>query len=49
MSIETLALVFLFAFLGALLWDMRRRSRAAEARAHQRTRDIARVLGTDRR
>jgi hypothetical protein len=56
MTIDTITLVFLFAILGAMLWDMHRTHTAAQRaniEAHIRTqeilRDIARFLGTDRK
>ena len=49
MHIDTLTIVFLFAILGAMLWDMHRLNVRAHARSQEILRDIARFLGTDRR
>lgn len=49
MHIDTLSLVFLFAILGAMLWDTQRQNRKAHLHTQEILRDIARFLGTDRR
>jgi hypothetical protein len=49
MTIDTLTLVFLFAILGAMLWDIHRVGLRAHARSQEMLREIARFLGTDRR
>jgi preprotein translocase subunit YajC len=48
-TIDTITLVFLFAILGAMLWDMQRQNRKAHAHTQEILRDIARFLGTERR
>src|SRR5262245_13480214 len=49
MTIDTISLIFLFAVLGALVWQAHAFHARAHARSQEIMRDIARCLGTDRR
>ena len=49
MTVDTLTIGFLFAILGAMVWDTHRQSRKAHLHTQEILRDIARFLGTDRR
>lgn len=49
MTIDTLTLLFLFVILGVLVWQAHAFNTRAHLRSQEILRDIARLLGTDRR